>query len=132
MKTRALVLASTLVAALALTGARADGPTAMCNVAIPVSDGVVLRATITRPDSGVHPTVLSVTGYSKGAGQNCAPSTSALVAAGYNVMTLDDRGTGSSGGRWDIWSERTQQDYVEVLRWIKQQHFDVVLLRSEE
>ena len=36
-------------------------------------------------------------------------------------MVLDDRGTGASGGKWDSWGERTQQDYKEVLDWIQAQ-----------
>ncbi|MHB8510836.1 MAG: CocE/NonD family hydrolase [Actinomycetota bacterium] len=121
MRARLSLLVVSLVAASSFGVAHADGPIALCNVPIQMSDGVVLRATITRPDSGVHPTILSVTGYSKGASQNCAPSTSDIVKAGYNEMTLDDRGTGSSGGRWDIWSERTQKDYPEVLHWLESQ-----------
>jgi putative CocE/NonD family hydrolase len=101
-------------------------PTTMCNVAIPMSDGMDLRANITTPGpaSEAAPTVLTVTGYNKDlanpSGQ-CSAGDSALVAAGYNVITVDDRGTGSSGGRWDIWSPRTQQDYPELLDWIDAQ-----------
>ena len=36
-------------------------------------------------------------------------------------MVLDDRGTGDSGGKWESWGERTQQDYKEVLDWIQAQ-----------
>ena len=36
-------------------------------------------------------------------------------------MVLDDRGTGDSGGKWESWGERTQQDYKEVLDWIQEQ-----------
>jgi putative CocE/NonD family hydrolase len=114
-------LGLSLVLAGLAASARAAGPTATCNIPIRMSDGAVMRANVTTPGPGRHPTVVTVTGYGKGAGQNCAPSTDPLVAAGYNIVTIDDRGTGSSGGRWDIWQERTQQDYVEEARWIVRQ-----------
>src|SRR3954470_3511797 len=121
MRTRSAVTAG-LGLALALGSltlpARAAGPAAQCNVPLTMSDGAVMRANVTTAGPGRHPTVVTVTGYGKGASQQCAPSTDPLVAAGYNIVTIDDRGTGSSGGRWDIWQERTQQDYVEEARWI--------------
>ena len=36
-------------------------------------------------------------------------------------MVIDDRGTGSSGGKWESWGQRTQDDYKEVLDWIQAQ-----------
>ncbi len=122
-----------LVAAMALgaTSARA-AQVQMCNVAVPMSDGVTLRANITLHAPGVRvPTILTVTGYNKDVanptGTNCAPgqgisgSDPNMVSAGYAVMTVDDRGTGASGGVWDSWGARTQQDYKEVLDWIQRQ-----------
>jgi hypothetical protein len=97
----------------------------MCNVPIRMSDGVDLRANITTPGRGAHPTILTVTGYNKDlgnpTGQSCSAGDASLVEAGYNVITVDDRGTGSSGGRWEIWGPRTQQDYPELLDWIDAQ-----------
>jgi putative CocE/NonD family hydrolase len=132
--------ASIALAAVALTlllaasGAQAAGTTvAMCNVPITMSDGVVLRADIYLPaGTGSYPTVLTVTGYNKDAGAptgECASSGSsgiagdepALAEKGFAVMVLDDRGTGDSGGKWESWGERTQQDYKEVLDWIQAQ-----------
>jgi putative CocE/NonD family hydrolase len=75
--------------------------------------------------------VLTVTGYNKDAtnpaGQGCngsggiATADTSLADKGYAVMLLDDRGTGSSQGKWDSWGARTQQDYQEVLDWIQKQ-----------
>ncbi len=123
--------------ALALVGAGAGAPGAqamvsMCNVPITMSDGVVLRANLFLPSStGHYPTVLTVTGYNKDAanptGQECGGSQSiagdepGLTEKGFAVMVLDDRGTGASGGRWDSWGQRTQEDYKEVLTWIQEQ-----------
>jgi uncharacterized protein len=103
----------------------------MCNVPIPMSDGVTLRANVYLPStSGNYPTLLTVTGYNKDAGnppgecagsQGIAGDEPALAEKGYAVMVMDDRGTGASGGKWESWDARTQQDYKEVLTWIQSQ-----------
>lgn len=126
-----------LLLPLALLGAAIPGtasaaPKYLCNVPITMSDGVVLRADLFLPaPRGRFPTALTVTGYNKDAStapvQGCAPGAGGagedpnMVRAGYAVMVLDDRGTGASGGRWDSWGARTQQDYQEVLDWIQHQ-----------
>ncbi|UGT41543.1 CocE/NonD family hydrolase [Nocardia yamanashiensis] len=43
------------------------------------------------------------------------------VRRGYVGLMVDVRGTGSSTGAWDFFSPREQQDYVEVLRWVREQ-----------
>ncbi|WP_084528819.1 CocE/NonD family hydrolase [Nocardia crassostreae] len=43
------------------------------------------------------------------------------VARGYVGLMVDVRGTGTSMGAWDFFSPREQLDYVEVLRWIREQ-----------
>jgi putative CocE/NonD family hydrolase len=104
----------------------------MCNVPIPMSDGVILRANVYLPsESGHYPTLLTVTGYNKDAGNppgtGCSGSQGlggdepAMAEKGYAVMIMDDRGTGASGGKWESWDARTQQDYKEVLTWIQGQ-----------
>ena len=121
---------ATLVAAF--TASSAQAMISMCNVAIPMSDGVVLRANLFLPSaSGRYPTLLTVTGYNKDvanptgkecdADQGIAGDNPALTEKGFAVMVLDDRGTGASGGKWESWGQRTQQDYKEVLTWIQQQ-----------
>jgi putative CocE/NonD family hydrolase len=104
----------------------------MCDVPITMSDGVVLRANVFLPStSGRYPTILTATGYNKDAanptGQECGASQGiagdepGLTEKGFAVMVIDDRGTGSSGGKWESWDARTQQDYKEVLDWVQQQ-----------
>jgi uncharacterized protein len=104
----------------------------LCNVPITMSDGTVLRANVFLPSaSGHYPTVLTATGYNKDAGnptgQDCSASQGitgdepGLTEKGFAVMALDDRGTGSSGGKWDSWGQRTQEDYKQVLDWIQAQ-----------
>ncbi len=102
-----------------------------------MSDGTVLRANVFLPGdgSGRYPGVMTVTGYNKdvahpsgtgcGAGDGITGVNPAMLAKGYALIVVDDRGTGASGGSWDSWGERTQADYPEVLDWLaKQPWFD--------
>jgi uncharacterized protein len=130
---RLLRRASVLALVLAgLASAQASASVSMCNVPIPMSDGVTLRANVYLPSvSGHYPTILTVTGYNKDAanptGGECSGSQAiagdepGLTEKGFAVMVIDDRGTGASGGRWESWDARTQQDYKEVLTWIQSQ-----------
>jgi len=126
---RTLALAM-LLGAFSATSAQAS--VSMCNVAVPMSDGTTLRANIFLPSSGgKFPTILTATGYNKDAGnptgQECGSSQGiagdepGLAEKGFAVMVFDDRGTGASGGKWDSWGQRTQDDYKEVLGWIQAQ-----------
>jgi putative CocE/NonD family hydrolase len=129
----AILAASLALAACAVFASSAAATVALCDVPITMSDGVVLRANIWLPSSsGRFPTLLTVTGYNKDAESptgECANSTGGAIAGaepayaekGYAVMEMDDRGTGDSGGKWESWGERTQQDYKEVLTWIQEQ-----------
>jgi hypothetical protein len=126
---RALPLALLL---LAFAVSQAQAMVSMCNVPITMSDGVILRANIFLPsETGRFPTLLTATGYNKDAtnptGKECggeqalAGDEPDMTEKGYAVMVFDDRGTGASGGKWESWGQRTQEDYKEVLTWIQQQ-----------
>ena len=128
-------LLSASLLSLAMAGvlcSTAGATVSLCNVAIPMSDGAVMRANIYLPStSGHYPTVLTVTGYNKDAGnptgqacessQGIAGDEPTLTEKGFAVMVMDDRGTGASGGKWEAWGQRTQEDYKEVLNWIQAQ-----------
>jgi len=127
---RLSTLLAVLLAGIAASSAQAS--VSMCNVPITMSDGTVLRANVFLPSTaGRHPTVLTATGYNKDAanptGGNCEASQGiagdepGLTEKGFAVMVIDDRGTGASGGKWDSWGQRTQDDYKEVLDWIQAQ-----------
>ncbi len=129
-RVRAAVGFALLLAAFAAADAQAT--VSMCNVPLTMSDGTVLRANIYLPAStGRYPAVLTATGYNKDAanptGQDCSGSQGissadpGLTEKGLAVMVLDDRGTGASGGKWESWGQRTQDDYKEVLDWIQAQ-----------
>jgi uncharacterized protein len=44
-----------------------------------------------------------------------------LVSRGYAYLMVDVRGTGTSTGHWDLFGENEQRDYLEVLRWAREQ-----------
>jgi uncharacterized protein len=129
-----LLSAATTVALLlaCLLAQSAAATVSMCDVPITMSDGTVLSANVFLPSNpGRYPTLLTATGYNKDAanptGQDCENSQGiagdepGLTEKGYAVMVIDDRGTGASGGKWDSWGQRTQDDYKEVLDWIQAQ-----------
>ncbi len=126
-----LALPLTLLVA-AFTASQAQALVSMCDVPIEMSDGVILRANIFLPSqTGRYPTILTATGYNKDVanptGKECDGSQGIagdepnMTEKGYAVMVFDDRGTGSSGGTWESWGPRTQEDYKEVLTWIQKQ-----------
>ena len=77
---RLLLLVSLVgVACLLALPSIARATVSLCNVAIPMSDGKVMRANVFLPSAtGTYPTVLTVTGYNKDAGnptgQDCEAS----------------------------------------------------------
>ena len=129
----ALAFAASACAAIGGGTSASAAATALCNVPIRMSDGVVLRANVwlPAPSTKRYPTILTATGYNKDTtnptGKACtgsggiATADTSLTNKGYAVMLLDDRGTGASQGKWDSWGARTQLDYQEVLDWIQRQ-----------
>ena len=74
----------------------------LSNVALRMSDGVVLRADITLPvgPKGPFATALTINGYGKSSpiASLGGGSASGLVSHGYATMAIDDRGTGKLRG----------------------------------
>ncbi len=117
------------------------------DVAIPLRDGVVLRANVFRPEgSGRHPVILSAHPYGKDVLPKKtpfgylplaqyrflrqpapirlsaytgweAPDPSSWVPRGYAVVNLDLRGFGTSGGTGTLFSDQEAADYAEVIEW---------------
>ena len=131
---RVLACLSMLLVVLVLApSARAAGPawtdydrpatstvTEERDVAITMSDGVVLRAHVVRPDDGGrHPVVLIQTPYNKdGVGGAASAGQSTFFAQrGYVVVTADVRGTGASQGTWDSFGPAEQRDGYELVAW---------------
>ncbi|MCV7400796.1 CocE/NonD family hydrolase [Mycobacterium fragae] len=99
------------------------------NVAVPMSDGVELRADIHyptvpetgEPAAGPFPVLLSVTPYGKKAPPPAAQigggATRYLIKRGYIEVMVDVRGTGASGGSFEMFGHRQAQDGVELVQW---------------
>ena len=104
------------------------------DLAIPMSDGVKLRADLTLPAdadgnaiSTKVPVVVTITAYNKtviagGFGGTLAGADPAyLVKRGYAQLTVDARGTGSSEGQWNAFDARENKDAAEVMTWAHKQ-----------
>lgn len=95
------------------------------NVRIPVPEingaqAVDLWATVICPDAlQPRPTILIATPYRR---ENFLMLADGLLLHGYNVMSLDVRGTGSSGGQWVSFGIEEQNDTAYVIdEWIPAQ-----------
>lgn len=125
--------ASAPVAAVQHWSPRAEqyaGTAASKDLAIPMSDGTVLRGDLVLPADaegtaapGRFPVVVTITAYNKtviagGFGSTLAGADPAyLVKRGYAQLTVDARGTGSSEGEWCAFCSRENQDAAEVMTW---------------
>jgi uncharacterized protein len=99
------------------------------NVGVPMSDGVVLRADIYyptvpgtgQPAAGPFPALLCMTPYGKKAPPPAAQigggATPYLIKRGYIEVMVDVRGSGVSGGSFEMFGERQTQDGIELVEW---------------
>ncbi|MDV3123659.1 CocE/NonD family hydrolase [Mycobacterium sp. 21AC1] len=99
------------------------------NVAVRTSDGTVLRADIhypTVPETGApaagpFPVLLSITPYGKKAPPPAAQigggATRFLIRRGYIEVMADVRGTGASGGSFEMLGVEQVQDGVDLVNW---------------
>jgi hypothetical protein len=99
------------------------------NVGVPMSDGVVLRADIHypmvpetgQPAAGPFPVLLCLTPYGKKAPppaeQIGGGATPYLIKRGYIEVMVDVRGSGVSGGSFEMFGERQTQDGIELVEW---------------
>jgi putative CocE/NonD family hydrolase len=99
------------------------------NVGVPMSDGVVLRADIHyptvpetgQPTAGPFPVLLCMTPYGKKAPPPAAQigsgATPYLIKRGYIEVMVDVRGSGVSGGSFEMFGERQTQDGIELVDW---------------
>ncbi|HYF72902.1 MAG TPA: CocE/NonD family hydrolase [Nocardioides sp.] len=104
------------------------GTVTRTDLAIPMSDGTVLRGDLVLParadGTAVKrrlPVIVTITAYNKTAlasgGGLAGPAASYLVKRGYAQLTVDARGTGSSEGRWSAFGARENKDAAEVVEW---------------
>ena len=99
------------------------------NIGVPMSDGVVLRADIYyptvpetgQPAAGPFPVLLCLTPYGKKAPPPAAQigggATPYLIKRGYIEVMVDVRGSGVSGGSFEMFGERQTQDGIELVDW---------------
>lgn len=99
------------------------------NVAVPMTDGVLLRADIhyptdpatSEPAAGPFPVLLSITPYGKKAPPPAAQigggATPYLIRRGYIEVMADVRGTGVSGGTFTMLGPEQVQDGVDLVNW---------------
>jgi putative CocE/NonD family hydrolase len=111
------------------------------DVPVKMSDGTVLRADVYRPAdlqtgkraAGRFPVLLAMTPYSKGSSTTTAYASDYgaggdgryggdgyypyLVARGYINAVVEVRGSGSSGGSYDLFSDREEADGPEAVTW---------------
>jgi predicted acyl esterase len=129
---RAIAVTATLCWALVVADARAGTYTSQ-EVAIPMSDGVQIAASLFTPDGappqGGRPAVMLLHGIGQTRGSvDAATGTSAngvagewLAAEGYVVLTFDARAHGASGGLFSLDGPREVDDVGELQRWLSQQ-----------
>jgi uncharacterized protein len=136
--TAALVVGTALVAPTTATAAPArEGWTprpaiyprtvTQTDLAIPMSDGTVLRGDLVLParadGTAVRkrlPVIVTITAYNKsatGGSPLAGASSDYLVRRGYAQLTVDARGTGSSEGQWSAFGRRETKDAGEVVEW---------------
>ncbi|MGB7278755.1 MAG: CocE/NonD family hydrolase [Pseudolabrys sp.] len=123
-----------------------DGMRIDWDAAIPMDDGVLLRADIFRPTAeGRYPVILSYGPYAKGLAfqegykglwdrlVKAAPEVlegssnkyqnwelidpEKWVPGGYACLRIDSRGAGHSPGYLDVWCERETQDLYQCVEW---------------
>lgn len=86
------------------------------DVAVPMRDGVVLRADIYRPDEpGSYPVLVLRTPYGKG-----QPKMDAYTKAGYIVVRQDARGRYASEGKWESFyrfDTHDAEDGYDTVEW---------------
>ena len=91
------------------------------DVAVPMRDGVVLRADVWRPaSSGPFPVLVYRTPYDKGAATESYAIFGKAVARGYAVVIQDVRGRYASGGEFRPYEQEGRDGY-DTIEWAARQ-----------
>src|SRR6185503_7347394 len=87
------------------------------NVAVPMRDGVVLRADVWHPrDDARHPVLVYRTPYGKHAATAAHATARRAVSAGYAVLMQDVRGRYTSGGEFVAYQQEGRDGY-DTIEW---------------
>jgi len=95
---------------------------------IPMADGTILHGDLLLPADAngnaidaKFPVIVTITAYNKGvqsyAGGLAGGDPSYLVKRGYAQLTVDARGTGTSGGTWCAFCTLEDQDATAIMNW---------------
>ncbi|MHB8512133.1 MAG: CocE/NonD family hydrolase [Actinomycetota bacterium] len=123
MKNRAIIGALVAFMCIASTGTLvANAATVEQRGYIPMSDGTLLKYTVNLPDaSGKFPVALVYDPYQAGDGLGNKTAAGALLAHGYAVLSVAIRGTGCSGGTFDLLGSHEGSDGAAVVEWAASQ-----------
>lgn len=106
-----------------------DGVRVDRDVRVPMRDGIELWADVYRPDTASeerHPVLLAISPYQKDlAGLPSLPTYPTretgpiewYAQRGYVYLLADVRGTGKSGGTWDVLGPEQQNDLYDIIEW---------------
>ena len=112
-----LTLATPLTAQSTVERARAQTITIDSNVAVPMRDGVVLRADVWRPaSSGKHPVLVYRTPYNKRSAYGSHSTARMAVDRGYVVVLEDVRGRYASDGEFVAYQQEGR-DGFDTIEW---------------
>src|SRR5258708_3641507 len=104
-------------AVLFATALGAQVPVVDSNVAVPMRDGVVLRADLWRPNrTGRFPTLVYRTPYNKRASDAALSTATKAVARGYAVLLQDVRGRYASDGEFVAYQQEGH-DGFDTIEW---------------
>ena len=126
MSRRPLAIAAIVRSAVAFVGlsaVAAQAPSAAIHehdVAVPMRDGVRLRADILRPSAGRFPTLVYRTPYGKGPALEEYTTFARAVARGYAVVVQDVRGRYASDGEFRPY-ENEGRDGYDTIEWAARQ-----------
>src|SRR5688572_391244 len=114
-------LVLTLAITPAMAGEPAGQPQAERDVAVPMRDGVVLRADVYRPaGAGKFPVLVFRTPYGKHDAAHSDGIHEKAVARGYAVVMQDVRGRYGSGGHFDPYRQERADGY-DTIEWAARQ-----------
>lgn len=127
--------ATSLIALVLTVGAPPSGSAVAATVTtsgyIQLSDGTTLHYAMQLPEGeGPFPTLVTYAGY----GNGFTGADPVWLDAGYARINVTVRGSGCSGGTWDLFSPQQARDGVEVLRWVEDAHWsddDAIALLGE-
>jgi predicted acyl esterase len=111
-----------MVVVVSFAGAQSASAATPQQLTLTASDGTALACALVEPDgtapAGGWPAIMLFHGLGGSRADMEPLATGALAPAGYASLMCDARGTGSSGGLWDLDGPRTVQDVRDLFAWL--------------